>query len=64
MARYRLLTFAGNRLVRSEQFEAAGLTEALDACTGRGTGERLELWTEDGRIARLGPSVARHVDLR
>jgi hypothetical protein len=54
MPTYRLLVFKGVQLQGSETFEADGHLQAIDACGGRHVGNRMELWSNGLRIARLG----------
>lgn len=60
MSSFSLLVFQGPRLVGSEQFQASSIVEAIEICSGRNAGYRVELWTDGKLAARLGPAVGRH----
>jgi len=59
MPEYQLLVFSNNRLVDTERFEADGHLDAIKTCSERHRFERIELWSDDCRIATLA-SVGTH----
>jgi hypothetical protein len=61
MRRYRLLAFRDHRLIEAETIEANSDIEAVQACAGRQGHNRLELWSNEGRVAILS-AVGRHHD--
>jgi len=62
MSSFSLLVFQGPRLVASEQFQAPSVVAAIEACSGRNTSQRMELWADGKLAAKLGPSIGRHED--
>ena len=62
MSRFNLLVFQGHRLVGSEQLQAESIVEAVEACSGRNTSHRIELWADGKLAARLAPAIGRHED--
>ena len=62
MRSFSVLVFQGHRLVASEELEAPDIVEAVEACSGRATSHRIELWTEGKLAAQLAPSIGRHED--
>jgi hypothetical protein len=64
MGRYRLLAFRGHRLVEADTIEADGDIAAVRACSGRVGSNRLEVWSDGGRIAILSAVGGRQDDER
>jgi hypothetical protein len=59
MAHYGILIFNGSRLVATDSVEADGHVGAIKACFGRARTNRVELWSDDVRVATLGPVSGR-----
>ena len=60
MASYRLLFFQGHRLDRWETLEASDYRAAVEAAARLDSEDRVELWSESGKLATFRPMGARH----
>ena len=58
MPSYRLLFFRTHRLVRWDTLEAASYREAVEAASRAVSDDRVELWSESGKLATFRPAGA------
>jgi hypothetical protein len=58
MPNYRLLFFRGHRLERWEELDAASYREAVEAASRVKSDDRVELWSETGKLATFSPAAS------
>ena len=55
MSSYRLLFFRSHRLARWETLDASSYREAVEAASRVESDDRVELWSDSGKIATFSP---------